>query len=226
LSGRITPVACHGPCWRGSLLPAESPAKARSWLFASDLNIKIRIRIPFRSVARRVKNNRRGMMHAWATRCCHPIAWRPPDRPAGVDMPPRSDETRVPPRQTREGSASAVRRGARTRRLRGRRSASKYLRRLPASPGLGAQVMSRGFVGARAFGSARPNEDRSRQNFLRGENAQLSELKDADRGRMTPHVAPGCRSMELINQNLQDVRSRSPREDLTCPSGTYMGVEQ
>lgn len=216
MSGRITPVACHGPCWRGSLLPAESPAKARSSLFASDLNIKIRIRIPFRSVARRVKNNRRGMMRAWATR----------DRPAGVDMPPRSDETRVPPRQTREGSASTVRRGARTRRLRGRRSASKYLRRLPASPRLGAQVMSRGFVGARAFGSARPNEDRSRQNFPRGENAQLSELKDADRGQMTPHVAPGCRSMELMNQNFQDVRSRSPREDLTCPSGTYMGVEQ
>jgi hypothetical protein len=32
--------------------------------------------------------------------------------------------------------------------------------------------------------------------------------------------------MELMNQNLQGVCSRSPGEDLTCPSGTYMGVEQ
>jgi hypothetical protein len=32
--------------------------------------------------------------------------------------------------------------------------------------------------------------------------------------------------MELTNQHLQGGRSRSPREDLTCPSNTYMGVEQ
>jgi hypothetical protein len=41
-------------------------------------------------------------------------------------------------------------------------------------------------------------------------NAQLSELKDADRGPMTPREAPGCRSMEPMNQNLQGVRSRKP----------------
>src|SRR4029077_4868602 len=40
-SGRITPVACQGPCCAGSLLPEESPAKARKSLLASDLNMKM-----------------------------------------------------------------------------------------------------------------------------------------------------------------------------------------
>src|ERR1700756_2474054 len=40
-SGRITPVACQGPCWAGSLLPEESPANARKSLRACDLNMKM-----------------------------------------------------------------------------------------------------------------------------------------------------------------------------------------
>src|SRR6202035_3386044 len=40
-SGRITPVACHGPCWAGSLLPEESPANARRSSRAWDLNMKM-----------------------------------------------------------------------------------------------------------------------------------------------------------------------------------------
>src|SRR5712671_2060031 len=43
-SGRITPVACQGPCWAGSLLPEESPANARKSLRACDLNMKICIK--------------------------------------------------------------------------------------------------------------------------------------------------------------------------------------
>jgi hypothetical protein len=39
LSGRTTPIACQGPNWSGSLLPAASPAKAWSFLFTSDLKM-------------------------------------------------------------------------------------------------------------------------------------------------------------------------------------------
>src|SRR5712691_1033867 len=53
LSGRITPVACHGPCCCGSLLPSGSPAKAQSSLLASDLNMKIRIVSTFHQTAGR-----------------------------------------------------------------------------------------------------------------------------------------------------------------------------
>src|ERR1700759_2778796 len=69
-SGRITPVACQGPCWAGSLLPEESPANARRSLRACDLNIKICItRISFQrgahpsraSVDRQPVGNRLGL---------------------------------------------------------------------------------------------------------------------------------------------------------------------
>src|SRR5260370_17798563 len=51
LAGRITSVACHGPCGCGSLLPSGSPAKAHSSLLASDLNMKIRIVSTFHQTA-------------------------------------------------------------------------------------------------------------------------------------------------------------------------------
>src|ERR1700694_1584396 len=51
LSSRITPVAYQGPCFRGNLLPAGSPAKARNPLLASDLNMKIRNSFSFGTAA-------------------------------------------------------------------------------------------------------------------------------------------------------------------------------
>src|SRR5262249_16030606 len=71
-SGRITPVACHGPCWGGSLLPEESPANARKSLRACDLNMKMCItRTSFQ----------RGGQHV------SPSVGRPPRAPAGLTIP-------------------------------------------------------------------------------------------------------------------------------------------
>ena len=100
--------------------------------------------------------------------------------------------------------------------------ARSHLTRRRRKPRRGA--MPRRFATARAVGSARPSSRRLvKAKLSTGENAQLSELKR--RRSRANNSGPGCRSMELTNQALLGDRSRGPREDLTCPSSTYMGDE-
>src|SRR5258708_21522420 len=89
LSSRITPVACQGPCLRGSLLPAGSPAKARNPPLASDLNMNIRNVLSFGNEATRRRGGRSALAklltHGGTPPAAGPPVLVPQDEPALVE---------------------------------------------------------------------------------------------------------------------------------------------